>query len=96
MVGKGGDEHAVTHALGTDVIVANVHDIGHVVGGVKTHPLVYGVALKQFAVGVLQQLVCKVGAVARFYEHITRFESFHINSGISRKGNKKVLTLMSQ
>ena len=53
VAGEGCDEHAVAHALGTDVVVPDIDDVGHVVGGVEADPLVDGVAFKKFAECIL-------------------------------------------
>lgn len=75
VVGQCRDEHAVTHPFGADVVMADVDDVGHVVGGVKADSLVDGVPFKKLMVGVQDELVCEVGAVASFQKKVAGFKT---------------------
>ena len=68
MVGQGGNEHAVAHAFRTDVVVPNVDDVCHVVGRFKEDALVDRIALKKFAIGILNKLVRKIGTISSLYK----------------------------
>ena len=66
VVGQRGNEHAIAHAFRTDVVVPNVDDVCHVVGRFKVDALVDRIALKKFAIGILNKLVRKIGTISSF------------------------------
>ena len=63
-------EHPVAHALGTDIVVTNVDNVRHVVGGVETDSLVDGVAFKKLTISIVNELVTKVWTIARFNKKV--------------------------
>ena len=63
-------EHPVAHALGPDIVVTNVDNVRHVVGGVETDSLVNGVAFKKLTISIVNELVTKVWTIARFNKKV--------------------------
>ena len=95
MTRKSRDVHSIAHAFGTDIVVADVDDVAHIIRSIEANPFIDRVALEQFAIGILYKLRCKTGSVAGFDKHIARSISLHISPSfeLPKTTNSKINNL---
>ena len=71
LVEECGDCHAVTHAFGADVVVADIHDVGHVVTFVKANAFVIAVAFEQLCESLVEFCLDFGGSLTNFFEYVS-------------------------
>ena len=66
-----GNRHAVAHAFGADVVVADIHDVRHVIAFVKANAFVFAVAFEQLRESLVEFCLDFGGSLTNFFKNVS-------------------------